>query len=172
MKNPLIIFCFALVLLSCADKKEAKRIPLTSTSKEAIENYNQGIFRHEQLENDEANAYFKKAFELDSNFALAKINYNNQSDPADNKRRLVDAYNNRAKLSEIESVIVSINYETTINDDYTKSDLMMDSLIKKYPDYAELYVFSAFLKNKKELCMCFFFSARAGKFGNSVSLCI
>ena len=148
MKNPLIIFCFALVLLSCADKKEAKRIPLTSTSKEAIENYNQGIFRHEQLENDEANAYFKKAFELDSNFALAKINYNNQSDPADNKRRLVDAYNNRAKLSEIESVIVSIRYETTINNDYAKSDLMMDSLIKKYPDYSELYVYSAFLKNK------------------------
>jgi hypothetical protein len=25
---------------------------------------------------------------------------------------------------------------------------MMDSLIKKYPDYSELYVYSAFLKNK------------------------
>ena len=148
MKNPLLIFCFALMFFSCAEKKEAKRIPLTSNSKEAIENYNQGVFREEQLENDESNANFKKAFELDSNFALAKINYNNQADPADNKRRLVDAYNNRAKLSEIESVIVSIKYETTINNDFAKSDLMMDSLIKKYPDYYELYVYSGDIKNK------------------------
>ncbi|MCX6337590.1 MAG: tetratricopeptide repeat protein [Bacteroidetes bacterium] len=148
MKYTLFIFCFVTMLLSCSEKKEAKRIPLTSTSKEAIENYNQGVFRDEQLENDESNASFKKAFELDSNFALAKINYNNPTDPADNKKRLVDAYNNRAKLSEIESVIVSIKYETTINNDYAKSDLMMDSLIKKYPDYYELYLNSAYIKNK------------------------
>ena len=148
MKYPLFIFCFVLMLFSCAEKKEAKRIPLTSTSKEAIENYNQGIFRHEQLENDEANVYYKKAYELDSNFAFAKINYNKQTDPADNKRRLIDVYNNRAKLSEIESVIVSIRYETSINNDFAKSDLMMDSLIKKYPDYYELYVYSGYIKNK------------------------
>ncbi len=148
MKYTLFIFCFVTMLLSCSEKKEAKRIPLTSTSKEAIENYNQGVFRDEQLENDESNASFKKAFELDSNFAFAKINYNNPSNPADNKKRLVDAYNNRAKLSEIESVIVSIKYETTINNDYAKSDLMMDSLIKKYPDYYELYLNSAYIKNK------------------------
>jgi hypothetical protein len=49
---------------------------------------------------------------LDSNFALAKINYNNQLNPADNKRRLLEAYNNRTKLSEIESVIVDqVNYQ-------------------------------------------------------------
>jgi len=148
MKYTLFIFCFVTMFLSCSEKKEAKRIPLTSTSKEAIENYNQGVFRDEQLENDESTASFKKAFELDSNFALAKINYNNPTDPADNKKRLVDAYNNRAKLSEIESVIVSIKYETTINNDYAKSDLMMDSLIKKYPDYYELYLNSAYIKNK------------------------
>jgi tetratricopeptide (TPR) repeat protein len=100
------------------------------------------------MENDEGNALFKKALELDSNFALAKINYNNQLNPADNKRRLLEAYNNRTKLSEIESVIVAVKYENTINNDFSKSDLMMDSLIKKYPDYDELYVFSARIKNK------------------------
>ena len=148
MKNILSILIISITLLSCEEKKEAKRIPLTSSSKEAVENFNQGEFRQEQLEDNEANAHYKKAFELDSNFALAKINYNNQTDPADNKKRLVDAYNNRAKLSEIESVIVSIKYETTINNDYAKSDLMMDSLIKKYSDYYELYVYSAYIKNK------------------------
>ena len=148
MKKILFILTLSLVLFSCAEKKVAKRIPLTTSSKEALDNYNQGVFRDEQLENDESNSYFKKAFELDSNFAFAKINFNNQEDPADNKRRLVEAYNSRASLSEIESVIVSIKYETTINDDYAKSDLMMDSLIKKYPDYYELYVYSANIKNK------------------------
>ncbi len=148
MKNILICSAIILSLFSCATKKEAKKIPLTTTSKEAAENFNQGVFRQEQMENDEANTLFKKALELDSNFALAKINYNNQTNPADNKRRLLEAYNNRTKLSEIESVIVAVKYENTINNDFTKSDLMMDSLIKKYPDYDELYVYSARIKNK------------------------
>ena len=148
MKNILICSAIILSLFSCATKKEAKRIPLTTTSKEAAESFNQGVFRQEQMENDEADDLFKKALELDSNFALAKINYNNQTNPADNKRRLLEAYNNRTKLSEIESVIVAVKYENTINNDFTKSDLMMDSLIKKYPDYDELYVYSARIKNK------------------------
>jgi len=148
MKNILICSAIILSLFSCATKKETKRIPLTTTSKEAAESFNQGVFRQEQMENDEGNALFKKALELDSNFALAKINYNNQLNPADNKRRLLEAYNNRTKLSEIESVIVAVKYENTINNDFSKSDLMMDSLIKKYPDYDELYVFSARIKNK------------------------
>ncbi|MEI8097934.1 MAG: hypothetical protein WCG74_03820 [Sediminibacterium sp.] len=156
MKYPLFIFCFVTMLLSCSEKKEAKRIPLTSTSKEAIENYNQGVFRDEQLESDEASSYFKKALELDSNFAMAKIYFNDKTDPASNKKRLVEAYNNRASLSEIESVIVAVTYETTINNDFAKSDLMMDSLIKKYPDYYELYLSSADIKNmlnKTEDCL-------------------
>ena len=141
MKNILSILIISITLLSCEEKKEAKRIPLTSSSKEAVENFNQGEFRQEQLEDNEANAHYKKAFELDSNFALAKINFNNEEDPSDNKRRLAEAYNSRASLSEIESVIVSIKYETTINDDYAKSDLMMDSLIKKYPDLSPKFIF-------------------------------
>ncbi len=148
MKNILSILIISITLLSCEEKKEAKRIPLTSSSKEAVENFNQGEFRQEQLEDNEANAHYKKAFELDSNFALAKINFNNEEDPSDNKRRLAEAYNSRASLSEIESVIVSIKYETTINNDFAKSDLMMDTLIEKYPDYYQLYVYSAYIKNK------------------------
>ena len=148
MKNILICSAIILSLFSCATKKEAKKIPLTTTSKEAAENFNQGVFRQEQMENDEGNALFKKALELDSNFALAKINYNDQLSPADNKRRLIEAYNNRAKLSEIESVMVTVKYENTINNDFLKSDLMVDSLIKKYPDLYELYLLSANLKNK------------------------
>ena len=148
MKNIVSIIALSMVLFSCTEKKVAKLIPLTTTSKEAIENYNQGEYRREQLEGLESNSYFKKAFELDSNFALAKIKYNNPKDPADNKRRLAEAYNSRASLSEIESVIVSIMYESTINNDFAKSDLMMDTLIQKYPDYYQLYVYSARIKNK------------------------
>ena len=122
MKNILICSAIILSLFSCATKKETKRIPLTTTSKEAAEYFNQGVFRQEQLENDEGNALFKKALELDSNFALAKINYNNQLNPADNKRRLIEAYNNRAKLSEMESVIVAVKYENTINNDHILRD--------------------------------------------------
>ena len=148
MKKILFILSLSLVLFSCAEKKAAKRIPLTTTSKEAAEKYQQGVFREEQLESEEANQNFKKALELDSNFAMAKVSYNSAIDPASNKKRLVDAYNNRASLSEIESVIVAAAYETWINSDFTKSDLMMDSLIKKYPDYYELYLLSANIKNK------------------------
>ena len=59
MKKILFILTLSLVLFSCAEKKVAKRIPLTTSSKEALDNYNQGVFRDEQLENDESNSYFK-----------------------------------------------------------------------------------------------------------------
>ena len=43
MKNILICSAIILSLFSCATKKEAKRIPLTTTSKEAAENFSQGL---------------------------------------------------------------------------------------------------------------------------------
>ncbi|MCX6299670.1 MAG: hypothetical protein NTY72_11335 [Bacteroidetes bacterium] len=147
MKNPLLIFCFALMFFSCAEKKEAKRIPLTTKSKEAAELYAKAIFHYDQLETFEANQYFRKAIELDSNFALAKIYYDNKLDPSSNRKRLIEAYNNRATLSEMESVIVATEYEQQINKDVLRADLMIDSLINKHPDYYELYLYSADIKN-------------------------
>ena len=64
MKNLFIGLFIILGLGSCASKKEVKLIPLTSTSKEAIENYRKAVFSANQLEYNEENEYFKKAFDL------------------------------------------------------------------------------------------------------------
>lgn len=148
MKKLLFILSISLVLFSCTEKKVAKRIILTTTSKEAAENYQEGMFRLDQMEYYEAQVNFKKALELDSNFSMAKIMYNLDNNPALNKKRLLDAYNNRGNLSEMESVIVTAAYEMTVNSDFAKADLMIDSLVKKYPDYYELYLVSADIKNQ------------------------
>lgn len=148
MKNLFIGLFIILGLGSCASKKEVKLIPLTSTSKEAIENYRKAVFSASQLEYNEENEYFKKAFDLDSNFAMAKIMWNNDSKPGDNRKRLIEAYNNRAGLSDIESSIIAAQYENSINNDYKKRIQIIDSLINKYPDYYELYIISADIKER------------------------
>ena len=148
MKNLFIGLFIIFGLGSCASKKEVKLIPLTSTSKEAIENYRKAVFSASQLEYNEENEYFKKAFDLDSNFAMAKIMWDNDSKPGDNRRRLIEAYNNRAGLSDIESSIIAAQYENSINNDYKKRIQIIDSLINKYPDYYELYLISADIKER------------------------
>ena len=148
MKNLFIGLFIILGLGSCGSKKEVNLIPLTSTSKEAIENYRKAVFSANQLEYNEENEYFKKAFDLDSNFAMAKIMWNNRSKPGDNRRRLIEAYNNRSGLSEIESSIIAAQYENSINNDYKKRIQIIDSLITKYPEYYELYIISADIKER------------------------
>ena len=148
MKNLFIGLFIIFGLGSCASKKEVKLIPLTSTSKEAIENYRKAVLSASQLEYNEENEYFKKAFDLDSNFAMAKIMWNNNSKPGDNRRRLIEAYNNRAGLSDIESSIIAAQYENNINNDYNKRIQIIDSLINKYPEYYELYIISADIKER------------------------
>ena len=148
MKNLFIGLFIIFGLVSCASKKEVKLIPLTSTSKEAIENYRKAIFSASQMEYNEENQYFKKAFDLDSNFAMAKIMWDNDSKPGDNRRRLIEAYNNRAGLSDIESSIIAAQYENNINNDYNKRIQIIDSLINKYPEYYELYIISADIKER------------------------
>jgi len=148
MKNLFIGLFIILGLGSCASKKEVKLIPLTSTSKEAIENYRKAVFSASQMEYDEEVEYFKKALELDSNFAMAKIMWDNDSKPGDNRRRLIEAYNNRAGLSDIESSIIAAQYENSINNDYNKRIQIIDSLINKYPEYYELYIMSADIKER------------------------
>jgi len=148
MKNLFIGLFIILGLGSCGSKKEVKLIPLTSTSKEAIENYRKAVFSASQMEYDEENQYFKKAFDLDSNFAMAKIMWNNDFKPGDNRRRLIEAYKNRSGLSEIESSIIAAQYENSINNDYKKRIQIIDSLINKYPDYYELYIISADIKER------------------------
>ena len=148
MKNLFIGLFIIFGLGSCASKKEVKLIPLTSTSKEAIENYRKAVFSASELEYNEENEYFKKALDLDSNFAMAKIMWNNDSKPGDNRRRLIEVYNNRASLSEIESSIIAAQYENSINNDYNKRIQIIDSLINKYPEYYELYLISADIKER------------------------
>ena len=148
MKNLFIGLFIILGLGSCGSKKEVNLIPLTSTSKEAIENYRKAVFSASQMEYNEENQYFKKAFDLDSNFAMAKIMWNNSSKPGDNRRRLIEAYNNRSGLSDIESSIIAAQYENSINNDYNKRIQIIDSLINKYPEYYELYIISADIKER------------------------
>lgn len=63
-----LIFCF------CDSGQEGK-IPVTTSSAEALKLYNKGIDLFDNLRQQEAQEYFKRAVEKDPDFALAHLNY-------------------------------------------------------------------------------------------------
>jgi tetratricopeptide (TPR) repeat protein len=68
------IIAFSLILTSCQSKQEGK-IPVTTSSPEALKLFSKGIDLYDNLRNQEAHEYFKRALEKDPDFALAYLNY-------------------------------------------------------------------------------------------------
>ena len=82
-------------------------LPVTSTSTEALELYNEGHYLWQQNENLEAKALFEKALALDADLILANL-YVPETDP--NKRKMYRdrAIANKDKGNEAEKILVEI----------------------------------------------------------------
>ena len=139
MKNKFFILLSLLIIsYSCSDEKVVKFIPLTTNSEEAREAFQEGIYREDQNETNESRAAFKKAIELDENFLLAKIFYDSTV-YTENRERLLEAYQRKSEVSELEQKIIEANYERVVYGNGKKAMAIFDSLIIKYPDIPFLY---------------------------------
>lgn len=68
------IFIVLAISVSCRSPQGAK-IPITTSSPEALKLYQKGIDSYDNLRVNEAQEYFKRALEKDPNFAMAHLNY-------------------------------------------------------------------------------------------------
>ena len=117
MKNKILTFLLLLIIFySCSEEKTVKYIPLTTDSEEAKEAFQEGIYREDQNETNESRAAFKKAIELDENFLLAKIFYDSTVN-TENRERLLEAYQRKSEVSEIEKKIIEANYQMQVYGD-------------------------------------------------------
>ncbi len=146
------LFLFTLTIItfiSCStSEQEALRINYTSISEDA-----KTLFREFQrgLEQSDWNperqeALMDSILKLDPNFYAAKLR-NNFGTNIETRENLLEAYNNRNKLTDIEKRLIESEYERRINGSRTKEDEILDALIIDYPEYYQLRIYSGGIKN-------------------------
>jgi len=72
-KIPVVLGMCLLVLLTNCHSNEDDKVPITTQSKEALQYYKKGQYHFDKLRRGEAAEYFRKAIELDPDFAMAHL---------------------------------------------------------------------------------------------------
>jgi tetratricopeptide (TPR) repeat protein len=144
-----LILLLLIILTSCNDAQEKEnRIPWTSTSEEAKILFEEFLTNIEisNWDPQEQEALFDSIAKLDPSFFVPKL-FNNFKD-ADERRALVRlAYENKNKVSDLESRFIEANYERRINGSIVRQDQIIDSLILDYPQFHQLHIWSGDIKN-------------------------
>ena len=146
----LIFFCLTTLFTSCEKQSNIKLIPFTSSSEKAKELMKTFMLNEEQRKWYLQDDILNQIYELDKDFYLTSIFWNRSISNDERRDRLINAYENRSKASEIESSLIEAAYIRRIKNDITKQDEIVDKLIDKYPDYYELYILSGQIKNQMQ----------------------
>ena len=149
MKKLLLFLITITTFISCSsNENEALRIEYTSSSEEA-----KALFKEFQTNWEQRNwnpdlqeALMDSILKLDPNFYAAKLR-NNFGTASETREHLLDAYNNRTKLTDIEKRLIEAEYERRINGNRTKEDKLVDDLVADYPNYYQLRIYSGGIKN-------------------------
>ena len=116
MKKLILLLITTLTIISCSETKEIRRIEWTSSSEEAKVLFEEFLtnLENRNWEPEYQEALFDSIAKLDPDFYVPKL-FNNFKD-SDERRSLVRlAYNNRDKVSDLESRFIEGNYERRIN---------------------------------------------------------
>ena len=147
MKNFIAVLIVSLFLMSCAEKKEVKLIPLTSDSPEAI------ALMREYIKNWEERKWYlnrgikDSILKLDPNFAMALAWQDNFQEMGARREMINKAYEARTKVSAFESKFIEARYEIIINSNVKAADSIVSQTLIDFPDYYELYDVAGDLKN-------------------------
>ena len=148
MKKLLLLFITAFTVLSCSNTPEAIRIDYTSSSDEAkllFREFNRALEQRNWNPERQENL-MDSILKLDPNFYAAKLR-NNFGTNKESRENLMEAYNNRDNVSDIESRLIESEYERRINGNRKKENEILDALIVDYPEYYQLRIFSGGIKN-------------------------
>ena len=117
--------------LSTVQKYDVPLVEATTTSLEALKAYSLGLNADQQREANAAIPYFRRAIELDPNFAIAYSRlgsiYNDLGEPglaADNLRK---AYELRDRVSDSEKFQITSSYQAFATGDLEKSEQTLKS---------------------------------------------
>jgi tetratricopeptide (TPR) repeat protein len=122
------------ISLFCCTSKEYK-IPITTTSKEALAEYQKGIQFTDVLKIDEAEVAFKKAIALDSTFAMAYLELALLRDDYDIRKNLIaKAMSYLDNLSEGEQLLILGKNKFYGNDEGEPEFYYFEKLARLYPE--------------------------------------
>jgi tetratricopeptide (TPR) repeat protein len=113
----------------------------TTPSLEALKAYSQGMAARRSSGDRAALPLFRRAVELDPDFALAHARlgtaYSNLNDVANSRRHTARAFELRDKVSEVERLYIDARYYTTVKPDSVRAAEAYRVSIATYPtDYA------------------------------------
>jgi tetratricopeptide (TPR) repeat protein len=132
--------------LSSIEKHDVHIIDATSSSLEALKDFSLGARMIGEKGDAEAIPLFKRAIELDPNFALAHIlladAYSNQGEYKQSNENITRAYELRERVSEKERLHITAQYYSNVVGDLEKSNQTWGLLERNYPrfDPAHFYL--------------------------------
>jgi len=112
-------------------------VEATTSSLEALKTFSMGIITGREKGDAEAIPFFRRAIELDPNFAAAYtalgVSYANLSQPSLSAQNLKKAYEMRARVSERERLRISANYYALVTGELEKEAQTYQLWIQSYP---------------------------------------
>ena len=127
--------------------QETKLIPLTTNSEKALELMRTVMANAEEFRGNDNPPLLEEILRLDPNFYFAKTYNSILIENNTYRTNLNNAYENRSNVSEIEEKIIEATYQQYINLNIVLADKIIDDLISKYPEYYQIRLVSADLKN-------------------------
>ena len=127
--------------------QETKLIPLTTNSEKALELMRTVMANAEEFRGNDNPPLLEEILRLDPNFHFAKTYNSILLENNTYRANLNNAYENRSNVSEIEEKLIEATYQQYINLNIVLADKIIDDLISKYPEYYQLRLVSADLKN-------------------------
>ena len=127
--------------------QETKLIPLTTNSEKALELMRTVMANAEEFRGNDNPPLLEEILRLDPNFYYAKTYNSLLLENNTYRTNLNNAYENRSNVSEIEEKIIEATYQQYINLNTVLADKIIDDLVSTYPDYYQLRLLSADLKN-------------------------
>jgi len=134
MRKLTLLLAITIVITSCSEPEKSERIQWTSSSEEAKDLFEEFLINIENRnwEPQAQETIFDSIAKLDPNFFVPKL-FNGFKDNEERRRLLRLAYDNREKVSDIESRFIESNYERRIKGNINRQDQILDSLILDYP---------------------------------------
>ena len=124
--------------LSMVQRYDQKIEAATTSSLEALKAYSQGMATRRTKGDLESLPFFRRAIELDPNFALAHGRLgtvlSNLNERADAEKASTRAFELRDKVSERERMYIEARYHTTVTRDVSKAMESYRLLLTTYPD--------------------------------------
>jgi tetratricopeptide (TPR) repeat protein len=109
----------------------------TTSSLEALKEYSLGHAEHQKLKDTNSVPHFKRAIELDPNFAMAYaglgVASGNIMMPSDLRTNLTKAYELKDRASEREKLYISAHYHDSVTRDYLQSVEIYERWKQIYP---------------------------------------